>query len=117
MNGALRSDYNGAPTEVDDPTIDKYFNTDAFSHPALGFYGSSPRNIIVGPGSRQLNGSMSRTIPLTGTRTVTIRIQANNLLNMVNYTSVDTNVNSPTFGQVRNVGSMRSATLNLSFRY
>ena len=59
---------------------------------------------------------MSRTVPLGGTRNVNIRIQANNMLNMANYRSVDTNVNSPTFGQVRSVGGMRSATLNLAFR-
>ena len=117
VNGALRGDYNGGPIQLDDPTIDRYFNTDAFSVPTDGLFGSSPRNIIVGPGSRQLDGSMARTVPLGGNRSVQIRFQARNLLNMVNYTSVDTNVGSQTFGQVRGISSMRSATLNLQFRF
>ena len=117
VNGALRGDYNGAPIQSSDPTIDRYFNTDAFSVPAAGFFGSSPRNIIVGPGSRQLNGGMQRSVPLGGNRSMNIQIQATNLLNMVNYTAIDTNVNSPTFGQVRSINSMRSATLNLTFQF
>jgi hypothetical protein len=36
---------------------------------------------------------------------------------MVNYTNVDTYVNSPTFGQVLSVRPMRSAQLNLRFRF
>ncbi len=117
VNGALRGDYNGAPIQLSDPTIDRYFNTDAFSVPAAGFFGSSPRNIIVGPGSRQLDGGMQRSVPLGGNRSMNIQIQATNLLNMVNYTAIDTNVNSPTFGQVRSINSMRSARLNLTFQF
>ena len=54
---------------------------------------------------------------LGGNRAITIQLRATNLLNLVNYTSVDTYVNSPTFGQVLNVRPMRSAQLNLRFRF
>jgi hypothetical protein len=73
--------------------------------------------MIVGPGSHLLNASFSRDVHLGGNRAVTIQATANNLLNMVNYGGVDTNVNSPTFGQITSVRPMRSVHLNMRFRF
>jgi hypothetical protein len=117
LNGALRADYNGAPIESENPTIDQFFNTSAFSVPSTGLFGTSPRNVIIGPGSTQLDAQLSRDVRLGGPRSVSIQLRASNLLNLVNYTSVDTFVNSPTFGQILSVRPMRSAQLNLRFRF
>lgn len=116
-NGTLRADYNGSAIQLDAPTIDRYFNTAAFSLPAAGAFGSSARNLIVGPGSRQLNAQFSRDVRLGGNRAVTLQLNATNLLNMVNYASIDTVVNSPTFGEVLSVRPMRSMQFNLRFRF
>jgi hypothetical protein len=48
---------------------------------------------------------------------VSFQWSANNLLNLVNYATIDTNVNSPTFGQVLSVRPMRTMQFNLRFRY
>jgi hypothetical protein len=48
---------------------------------------------------------------------VSIRVEANNVLNTVNWGTIDTTVNSPTFGQVISVQPMRTVQLNLRFRY
>jgi hypothetical protein len=117
VTGALRGNYNGQDIAIANPTIDQYFNTGAFSIPATGAFGTSPRNVIIGPGSKQLNAQFSRDVRLGGTRAVSIQMRVNNLLNNVNFAGVDTNVNSPTFGQVLGVRSMRSAQLNLRFRF
>ena len=117
VNGALRADYDGAPIELPEPTINQFFNTGAFSVPLSGRFGDSARNIIIGPGSKVLNAQVSRDIRLGGTRALSLQIRANNLLNNVNYAAVDTNVNSPTFGQVLSVRPMRSAQVNLRFRF
>ncbi len=117
LNGALRADYTGEELYIADQTIDQFFNTAAFSVPSVGLFGNSSRNIIVGPGSKQLDGQFSRDVRLGGNRALSISFRATNLLNLVNYTSVDTYVNSPTFGQVTNVRPMRSAQLNLRFRF
>lgn len=117
VGGTLRADYTGAPVSVDNPTIDQYFNTAAFSIPGAGSFGSSSRNMIVGPGSRLLNMQFTRDVPLGGTRGVSVNLNVNNLLNTVNYAGVDTNVNSPTFGQVLSVSGRRSVRLNLRFRF
>ncbi len=117
INGALRANYTGAPVQLADPTIDRFFDTAAFSVPTAGFFGTSPRNIIIGPGTRQLDAQVSRDVTFGGTRAVTIQIRASNLLNLANYAAIDTYVNSPTFGQVFSVRPMRSVQLNLRFRF
>ena len=60
-NGSLRADYLGGPIQVSDPMIDEFFNTAAFAVPAPGVFGDSARNMIIGPGGRQLNGPWCAT--------------------------------------------------------
>jgi hypothetical protein len=116
-NGSLRANYDGTPVRISDPSIDLFFNTAAFSIPSSGTFGNAARNMIIGPGSRQLNAQLSRDLRLKTTRVLTLQVNASNLLNMVNYQAIDTVVNSPTFGQVMSVRPMRSVTANVRFRF
>jgi trimeric autotransporter adhesin len=116
-SGTLRANYNGDSIQVNDPTIDLFFNTAAFSVPSAGSFGSASRNLIIGPGSRQLDAQFSRDIRLGSTRVLSVNLNASNLLNLVNYAAIDTVVNSPTFGQVLSVRPMRSMQLGLRFRF
>jgi hypothetical protein len=117
IGGTLRADATGQLITVSDPTIDRFFNTAAFAIPEAGTFGDSPRNVIIGPGSRQLNAQFTRDLALGGNRGLSVGIVANNLLNLVNYGTIDTNVNSPTFGQVLSVRGRRTVRLNLRFRF
>ena len=117
VNGSLRANYDGAPIALSDPTVDEFFNVTAFSTPAPGQFGSSSRNIIVGPGSRQLNGLFQRDVRVGGNRAVTLQVNALNLLNTVQWAAVDTNINSPTFGQVISARPMRTVTVTARFRF
>jgi hypothetical protein len=116
-NGTLRADFTGADIALADPTIDRFFNTNAFTIPAAGTFGNASRNMIIGPGSRLLNAQFARDVRLGGNRVASVQLNANNLLNMVNYGAIDTVVNSPTFGQILSVRGMRSMQLNLRFRF
>ena len=116
-NDARRADYTGAPIQIANPTVDRFFNTDAFTTPAAGTFGNASRNLIIGPGSRLLNATFSRDVRLPANRTITLDLRASNLLNLVNYTGIDTRVNSPTFGQVTSVSGLRSMQLNVRFRF
>jgi hypothetical protein len=116
-NGTLRADYTGVGIGIADPTIDRFFNTSAFTIPAAGTFGNASRNMIIGPGSRLLNAQFARDVRLGGTRVVSVQLNANNLLNIVNYGAIDTVVNSPTFGQILSVRGMRSMQANLRFRF
>jgi hypothetical protein len=101
----------------------QWFSTGAFSEPAAnpqypcGTFGNAPRNFITGPGTVQNNMSLSKTMSLGETRSLEIRATMNNVFNTVQYSSVDTNAASPTFGQVISPGSMRSFQFTSRFRF
>ena len=117
VNGTLRADYNGTPIAIGDPTPAMFFNTSAFSIPAAGAFGTAGRNTIIGPGTSVFNLSLTRNLNFGTTRGLSIQIQANNLFNTVQFASVDTIVNSPTFGQVTGVRPMRRIQITTRFRF
>jgi hypothetical protein len=86
------------------------------SYPCAVF-GNASRNSIAGPGIVQNNMSLSKTMQLGGTRSMEMRATANNVFNTVQYSGVDTNVVSPTFGQVNSVTAMRTFQFTARFRY
>jgi hypothetical protein len=116
-NGTLRANYNGQPIEVSDPTSTLFFNTAAFSIPAPGTFGSAGRNTIIGPGTSVVNLGVTRNITFGQTRGLSIQLLASNLFNTVQFASIDSIVNSPTFGQVTAVRPMRRMQLLVRFRF
>jgi hypothetical protein len=116
-SGSLRADYLGVPIGLEDETLLRFFNTDAFAVPAIGAFGSSPRNVIIGPGGYVFNAQFSRDMRIGGNRSVGLTINANNLFNTTRWTAIDTNVNSNTFGQVTRFAPMRTVTLATRFRF
>jgi len=80
-------------------------------------FGNAPRNFITGPGTVENNMALSRTVQLGDIRSLEIRATMNNVFNTVQYAGVDTNVASPTFGQVTSAGSMRSFQFTSRFRF
>jgi len=116
-NCSLRGDYTGLPIQLDDPTVTSFFNTAAFTAPPPGVFGNASRNMIVGPAGRQLNGTLVRDIRLNGNRAVTLQVNATNLFNTVQWTVLDTDINSRTFGNVLAAKPMRAVTLTMRFRF
>jgi len=117
VNGTLRANYTGAPVQLDNPSIQRWFNTEAFVLPPSGQFGDAGRNTITGPGSFLVNMNLERNISLGRPRTMSVRVQANNIFNVANYQSINTTVNSPLFGQVTSVGQMRSVQITTSVRF
>jgi hypothetical protein len=117
-NCSLRANVTGAPIAIGDPSIAEFFNNiNAFTAPTFGGYGDSARNLIVGPAGHQLNGTLVRDVRLSGTRFMTLQINATNLLNTVQWQTIDTDINSPTFGHVLSVKPMRAVTMTMRFRF
>jgi trimeric autotransporter adhesin len=116
-NGTLRANYNGTPIAVSDPTTLLFFNTSAFSVPTAGTFGDAGRNTIIGPGTSVMNLGLTRNINLGQSRGLSVTLLANNVLNTVQYSGIDTVVNSPTFGQVLSVRPMRSVLVTTRFRF
>ena len=85
--------------------------------PPTGQYGDARRNSIIGPGSKVFDMAFTKIVSLKESRVLEFRAQATNIFNIPNYSSIDTNLNSPTFGRVTAVGAMRQFTITSRFRF
>jgi len=125
VSGSLRANtVAGQSISVSDPTTLKWFNTAAFCAPSAtctnaggSLFGDAGRNIIEGPGQVSLNMSLNKTITIKESRALDLRISANNVFNSVRFTSINTVVNSFTFGEVTGTGGMRRVTMQARFRF
>lgn len=119
--GTFRPSLTGAP--LNRSTGRQWFRGAAFSEPAAdplypcGTFGNAPRNFITGPGTVQNSMALSKTVGLGETRSLEIRATINNVFNTVQYSGVDMNAASPTFGQVTSTGSMRAFQFTSRFRF
>jgi hypothetical protein len=121
-SGTLRPDYRPAVSPTDGAgTLRRWFNPNAFALPATDAYGNAfgnvPRNSIAGPGTISNSMSLSKTLELGDTRSWEFRALANNVFNTVQYSGVDTYINSPTAGQVNSAAQMRSFQFTSRFRF
>ena len=61
--------------------------------------------------------AFTKVIPLKESRVLEFRGQATNIFNMPRYVTIDTVLNSPTFGRVTSIGGMRQFTFTARFRF
>jgi hypothetical protein len=108
----------GASLAAGGGSVLRWFNTSAFNPtaPANGI-GNSPRNLIRGPGTISNGMSLSKTAQMGDTRSLEVRATASNVFNTVQYSGVDTNVQSPTFGEVTSAATMRAFSFIARFRF
>ena len=111
-----RADLVGNP-ELDrgrprDELIEGWFNVAAFANPALGTNGSSGRSMVEGPGYRNVDLGIFRDVRLRGRSMFQFRLEATNVLNIVNLNNPGTNLAAPaTFGKIRSARNMRQVQL------
>jgi hypothetical protein len=72
-------------------TFSRNFNTAAFSLPAVGTYGNSVRNPLLGPGSQTWNLALLKTFAITEKAHLEVRWETYNTFNHTNFSSFDTN--------------------------
>jgi hypothetical protein len=95
-----RPDLIGDP-RVEDPTPERFFNTDAFGIPEFGRFGTSGRNVIPGPGLVNVDVALLRDFRLSERIRGQFRIDAYNVFNRPNFIAPPTMqnfVDSPDFG-------------------
>jgi hypothetical protein len=122
----------GSSIGISNPGIQQWFNTAAFQAPAsladcsnptinpLGLpcvYGDARRNSIIGPGSLLFDMALTKVFPMQEGRMLEFRASATNVFNRPQLSSIDTTLNSPTFGRVIGVGAMRTIQLTARFRF
>ncbi len=130
VTGSLRADVTGQPISLANPTTAEWFNTAAFCSPSSssgtanacvnpngGFFGDAGRHVIEGPGEVVMDMSLSKTFTIKESRALELRFQAANVFNFINYSSINTTVNSFQFGQVTAASATRRITLIARFRF
>jgi hypothetical protein len=96
---------NDRPNVVGDPnatgrTPERWFDTSAFAFPAFGTFGNAGRNILDGPGYRNVNASLLKNARLSERVNLQLRLEAFNLFNRPNFDLPDNFLGSPTFGRI-----------------
>jgi hypothetical protein len=97
-----------------------YFNSDAFTAPPPGELGDAGRNTIPGPWSWALNSAFGRYFTIGGEgsrKRIELRLETTNTLNHVNITNVNTVVGSALYGLPTTAGAMRTADINIRYRF
>lgn len=125
VSGSLRANLiPGSTIALANPTTAAWFNTAAFCAPGPGcvgtagsIYGDAGRNIIEGPTQFTFDMALSKTITIKESRALELRLQANNVFNTPYFSSINTVVNSLSFGQVTGVANMRRLTMVARFRF
>ena len=119
---ALGFGNNDRPNLVGDPTLSDpsaaaWFAADAFALPPFGSFGDAGRNILEGPGFKNMNLALHKLVRLTSDTRVQVRIEIFNLFNHVNLDLPDSFLGSPTFGRILSASSARRVQLGLKLLF
>ncbi len=91
----------------------EWFNTAAFITGPNGTDGNSGRNILTGPGSRDVDLGLFREFALRERMRLQFRAEATNAFNLVSLQNPTATVSSSLFGQIRTANAMRQVQLGL----
>jgi len=95
----------------------RFLDPTAFAQPALGTFGNMQRNVVRGPGFKNIDAALSRNFGLGGTKSVEARIEAFNLFNWFELGNPNTNFSAATFGQITSALSPRVLQLAVKFNF
>jgi hypothetical protein len=102
--GGQRADQIGDPDLGSDRTRDEivrqYFNTSAFVTNALGTFGNTGRNSLVGPGYANVDIGLHKNFPITSAVRLQFRAEAFNVFNRVNFENPNSDRSSANFGRI-----------------
>jgi outer membrane receptor protein involved in Fe transport len=105
--------------EVENPTVDRWYDRSAFVPVPTGAYrfGNSGRNILDGPGTVIINTSLSRRFRFGEGKAIQYRVEAFNLPNHPNFLLPENNVDVPTAGTIRRARNSRNLQMALRLEF
>lgn len=89
----------------DQRTIDRWFDTSAFREPGFLQFGNAGRNILQGPGTKQIDFSVFKKFVFREGRWLEFRAESFNLFNTPQFNSPNGNLGSPAVGRITSAGS------------
>jgi len=111
----VRPLYTGASVYSAPPGL--FLNPAAFAAPLAGQWGNAGRNSIIGPSQFSLNASLQRTFRVSERINADFRLDSNNALNHVTYTSWNAIVGNAQFGLPSSANQMRTVQANVRLRF
>ncbi len=85
----------------------EWFNTDAFAQPAIGSYGTTGINTIIGPGTWNVDCGIYKSFAIKEDVNLQIRGEFYNMLNHPNLGNPNTTLSNGTFGRITGTGDPR----------
>ncbi|MGE5207353.1 MAG: hypothetical protein ACM3PW_17215, partial [Chlamydiota bacterium] len=102
-------------------TVQEWFNVNAFQRlnpvTQAGQFGTAGRNIVQGPGFQEWDFSAFKNIRLAEAKQLQFRAEFFNLFNHANLRLPDSDISSPTFGQIQEALPPRLVQLALKFLF
>lgn len=96
---------------LDDPTVQRFFDTSCFVAPAPGVLGNAARTTLVGPGRWNADLALSKKVA-----NFQLRAEVFNVFNNAQFAAPNTVVGSPTFGRITStVKSSRQVQLAVKY--
>jgi hypothetical protein len=99
--------YQQVPHRLSEPNLPrgertrtKFFDTNAFVRPAMYEIGNAGRNILIGPGNRNLDMSMAKQFPIAESKHVQFRAEFFNAANHPNWGNPGTTLGTAAFGTI-----------------
>jgi Carboxypeptidase regulatory-like domain/TonB-dependent Receptor Plug Domain len=102
-----------SPNRPRSQAINEWFNTGDFRAPAIGSDGNSARNLLDGPGLKDVDLAIMRDFRIRERATLELRADFTNALNLVNLSAPNMTFNSPAFGTISAAGPMRQSQIGI----
>jgi hypothetical protein len=88
--------------------IERYFNPSAFALATIGTFGTSPRNLMYGPGAINFDFGLMKVFPVRERFKIQFRAELFNAFNTPNFGNPNGNVNTPArFARLESAGDPR----------
>jgi hypothetical protein len=95
--------------------INKFFETGAFSLPAIGTYGNSPRGAFSGPANVNTDLAILKDVNVSEAMRLQFRAEFFNIFNQVNFGNPIGSIANARFGGITGAAAGRSTQLGLKF--
>ena len=92
---------------LENPTVAQWYDRTAYVLPPSGFQGTVGRNTLIGPGSKQVDFSVSKRFPMGAAR-LEFRGEIFNLFNTTNFGQPDGNISNVTAGVISSADDARN---------
>jgi hypothetical protein len=103
---------------VDNPTIDRWWDSTAFAKQSAYTFGNSGRNVLTAPGVATANLVTSKNTRIGETMRLEFRAEFFNFTNTPNFSAPSTtDVTNPNFGKIFSASTPREMQFGVKFYY